>query len=355
MSTSTPHALIRPLVRRWRSGFPFAVLLISVLALAGCRSGKSAVPSSRPAKSGNPIVQGWYADPEGAVFGDRYWVYPTYSAPYNAQVFFDAFSSPDLVNWTKHSRILDTNAVPWVRRALWAPSIIEKGGQYFLFFGANDIQNDRQHGGIGVAISDKPEGPFRDYLGKPLIDRFHNGAQPIDQFVFRDSDGQHYLIYGGWRHCNIARLRDDFRGFEPFADGTAFKEITPEGYVEGPFMFIRGGKYYFMWSEGGWTGPNYSVAYAIADSPLGSFRRVAKILQQDPTVATGAGHHSVIQVPGKDEYYIVYHRRPLGETDGNHRVTCIDRMEFDETGFIKPVKITFEGVEARPLKGSHKR
>ncbi len=299
--------------------------------------------------SGNPIFPGWYADPEGAVFGDRYWIYPTYSARYEEQVFFDAFSSPDLVNWTKHSRILDTNRVTWARRAMWAPSIIAKEGRYFLFFGANDIQNDQQRGGIGVAVADKPEGPFQDYLGQPLIDRFHNGAQPIDQFVFRDTDGQYYLIYGGWRHCNIARLRGDFRGFDPFPDGTIFKEVTPKGYVEGPFMFKRNGKYYFMWSEGGWTGPDYSVAYAIADSPLGPFSRIGKVLQQDPKVATGAGHHSVIQVPGEDAYYIVYHRRPLGETDGNHRVTCIDRMEFDAQGLIQSVKITFEGVAARSL------
>jgi beta-xylosidase len=232
------------------------------------------------------------------------------------------------------------------KRAMWAPSIIEKGGKYFLFFSANDIQNDQQTGGIGVAVSDRPQGPFKDYLGKPLIDKFHNGAQPIDQFVFKDKDGKYYMIYGGWRHCNIARLKDDFTGFLPHPDGSTFKEITPEGYVEGPVMFIRNGKYYFMWSEGGWTGPDYSVAYAIADSPMGPFKRIAKILQQDPKVATGAGHHSVLQLPGKDEWRIIYHRRPLGERDGNHRVTCIDKMVFDDKGMIQPVKITFEGVEA---------
>jgi hypothetical protein len=104
-----------------------------------------------------------------------------------------------------------------------------------------------------------------------------------------------------------------------------------------------------MWSEGGWTGPDYSVAYAMGDSPLGPFTRIGKILQQDPRVATGAGHHSVLKVPGRDEWYIVYHRRPLGETDGNHRVVCIDRMEFDSDGRILPVKITNEGVAAVPL------
>ena len=233
---------------------------------------------------------------------------------------------------------------------MWAPAIVEKNSKYYLFFGANDIQSDKEMGGIGVAVADHPEGPFKDHLGKPLVDKFHNGAQPIDQFVFKDSTGQYYLIYGGWRHCNIARLNDDFTGFIPFKDGTTFKEITPEGYVEGPFMFIRNGKYYFMWSEGGWTGPNYSVAYAIADSPFGPFKRIGKILQQDPKIATGAGHHSVIRVPNKDEWYMVYHRRPITETDGNSRVTCIDHMYFDENGLIKPVVITNEGVEKNRLK-----
>lgn len=303
---------------------------------------------SRAITSGNPVFKGWYADPEGIIFGKEYWIYPTFSAPYNKQVFFDAFSSPDLINWTKHSNILDTVQVKWAKRAMWAPSIIEKEGKYFLFFGANDIQSDNEKGGIGVAVANHPAGPFTDYLKKPLIDKFHNGAQPIDQFVFKDGN-DYYLIYGGWRHCNIAKLNNDFTGFTPFEDGTVFKEITPENYVEGPFMFKKNGKYYFMWSEGGWTGPNYSVAYAIADSPFGPFKRVGKILQQDPKVATGAGHHSVIHHVADDAWYIVYHRRPLGETDGNARVTCIDQLFFDENGFIKPVIITNEGVEKRIL------
>ena len=299
--------------------------------------------------SGNPIFEGWYADPEGILFGDSYWIYPTYSAPYEQQTFFDCFSSKDLVTWTKHPKILDTDEVKWANRAMWAPSIIEKDGKYFFFFGANDIQNDNQQGGIGVAVADSPAGPFKDYLGKPLVDKFHNGAQPIDQFVFKDADGIYFLIYGGWGHCNIARLNDDFTGFVPFEDGTTFREMTPQGYTEGPFMFIRDGKYYFMWSEGGWTGPDYCVAYAIADSPFGPFERIGKVLQQDPLVATGAGHHSVIHMPDSDAYFAVYHRRPLGETDGNHRVTCLDRMTFDKDGYIEPIKITNEGVAAHPL------
>lgn len=326
-----------------------SLLVYFLLAAATVSRSQTGQQNSR-VKSGNPVFPGWYADPEGIIFEKKFWIYPTFSAPYNKQVFLDAFSSPDLVNWTRHDKILDTSAIKWAKRAMWAPSIIEKKGKYYLFFGANDIQSNDEYGGIGVAVADKPEGPFKDHLGKPLIDKFHNGAQPIDQFVFRDKDGQHYLIYGGWRHCNIAQLNNEFTGFDPFPDGSVFKEITPAGYVEGPFMFIRNGKYYFMWSEGGWTGPDYSVAYAIADSPFGPFQRVGKILQQDPSIATGAGHHSVIQIPGKDEWYIVYHRRPLTETDGNSRVTCIDRMYFDENGIIKPVLITNEGVDRKTIE-----
>lgn len=304
---------------------------------------------SQAQSSGNPIFKGWYADPEAQIFNRTYWVYPTYSAKYKEQVFMDAYSSKDLITWKKHERIIDTASIKWANKAMWAPSITKKDGKYYLFFGANDIQSNNEIGGIGVAVADKPQGPFKDHIGKPLIDKFYNKAQPIDQFVFKDVDGQYYLIYGGWSHCNIAKLNNDFTGFIPFADGTTFKEITPESYVEGAFMFVRNGKYYFMWSEGGWTGPDYSVAYAIADSPMGPFKRVGKILKQDMAIATGAGHHSVVHDEKKDLWYIFYHRRPLGETNGNHRVTCVDQMLFDENGFIVPVKITNEGVKKNKL------
>lgn len=329
---------------RWTGrGLVFLPLCAALLNPAGAASAQGP-------RSGNPVLTGWYADPEAHVFSGEYWIFPTTSAPYDEQTYMDAFSSPDLVRWTKHLHVLELEDVTWGRRALWAPSIVEKDGWYYLFFSANDIQSDDEIGGIGVARARRPEGPFEDYLGKPLIGRFHNGAQPIDPFVFRDDDGSYYLIYGGWRHCNIARLNDEFTGFLPFEDGTTFREITPEGYVEGSFMIRKDGRYYFMWSEGGWTGPDYAVAYAVASSPLGPFRRVGTILQQDPEVATGAGHHSVLHAPGSETWYIVYHRRPLGETDRNHRVVCIDELHFAADGRIMPVRITREGVRAAPRR-----
>ena len=325
-----------------------------IIAVVGITSAGYSGHAQQKATSGNPIFPGWYADPEVARFGDSIWIYPTFSAKYERQVFLDAFSSTDLVQWRKHERIIDTMSVRWAKRAMWAPAIVRKGSKYFLFFSANDIQRDGEIGGIGVAVADHPGGPFRDLMGKPLIDRFHNGAQPIDQFVFEDN-GQWYMIYGGWRHCNIVRLKDDFTGLLAFPDGRVYREITPGGYVEGPFMFKRAGKYYFMWSEGGWTGPDYSVAYAMSDNPLGPFERIGKTLQQDPKIATGAGHHSVLYLKETDKHYIVYHRRPLGETDGNARQTCIDELRFDDEGKILPVKITNEGVRGVLLQAANEK
>ena len=311
--------------------------------------------------SGNPLFEGWYADPDAVVLNKQLWIFPTYSARYKDQVFFDAFSSKDLIQWKKHSRILDTSKIKWAHMALWAPCIVQKGKQYFLFFAANDIQSAERKknsggkdvfndstGGIGIAVASRPEGPYKDYLGKPLINQFYNNAQPIDQSVFKDIDGQYYIIYGGWGRCNIAKLNNDFTALEPFEDGSMVKEITPKGYVEGPVMFIKNNKYYLMWSEGNWTDSSYKVAYAISDSITGPFVKKATILKADNSIATGAGHHSVVSV-GRD-WYIVYHRRPIPNKDRDHRVVCMDRLYFNKDGTIREVKMTFGGVPKRAIR-----
>ncbi len=195
-----------------------------------------------------------------------------------------------------------------------------------------------------MATASSPIGPFRDVLGCPLIKEYHHGAQPIDAHAFIDDDGRAHLYYGGWSHAVVVELGDDMISIKG-----DFHEITPENYVEGPFMLKRNGTYYYMWSEGGWTGSSYGVAYATADNPLGPFIRREGVLSTDEKVAKGAGHHSVICIPGTDEHYIVYHRRPLEETHANHRVTCMDRLEFGPDGSIMPVKMTHTGVKSRNL------
>lgn len=322
----------------------------------------------------NLAHQGYYADPEIRIFAGQYWIYPTTSEPapatragerfnalqqklrggpivhpvYLLHTSLDAFSSYDLVHWTKHPDVLDVGNVSWAAYALWAPSAMHRNGRYYLLFGANDIQKtDSFPGGIGVAVSEKPSGPFIDLLGKPLIGQFHNGAQPIDPMIFEDDNGSLYLYYGGQGHCEVVRLAPDLKSVLPLPDGSLSKDITPAHYVEGPFMIKRNGTYYLMWSEGDWGNSSYGVAYAKSTSPTGPFLRAGKILQTDPAIANGPGHHSVLHIPGTDNWYIIYHRHPLGTTDPNARVVAIDAMHFNAEGDIEPVKMTKDGPASR--------
>ena len=113
-------------------------------------------------------------------------------------------------------------------------------------------------------------------------------------------------------------------------------------------MVKRQGRYYLMWSEGNWTNETYTADYGVADNPYGPFTFWGKILENNSAVATGAGHHSVLRLPGtQDEWVICYHRRPLNDTEPSHRVTCLDRLEFRPDGSIAPVILTHEGVPAR--------
>lgn len=289
----------------------------------------------------NPLDHGWYADPEARFYEGKYIIYVTHSLPYHEQLNQSCFVSEDLSHWEKVENIIDMSGFPWVKGAVWAPTIIEKDGKYYYIFATNDIPHLSEQGGLEIAVSDSPTGPFRAYLGKPLVDAFHNGAQPIDAHLFKDDDGTIYLLYGGWRHCNIAIMNDSMTGFVPFENGEIFKEITPEDYVEGPCMFKRGGKYYFMWSAGCWTDGSYHVNVATADHPWGPFANCREILASgDSRIANGPGHNGYFYLPASDRYLMVYHRHKKGEKDGNARYLCIEQMALDADGNILPIEMT---------------
>jgi len=304
----------------------------------------------------NPIVSEWYADPEVRIFGGRAWMYPTRSLDFHEQLNLDAFSSPDLVNWTKHEAILDASSVGWLRKCLWAPVVFTYQERYYMVFSANDIQvpespwwkpdcaNEPQDGGLGLAVADRPEGPFRDAIGKPLVGEVINGAQPIDACTF-EHEGRIWLAYGGWGHCNLVKLSEDLTALDTFGDGELCREITPsKDYVEGPFFFKRGDWWYFLWSEGSWSHDDYRVAYARSRDILGPWENGGRILESDPAIATGAGHCAVLQHPdGAD--FLFYHRRPIPNQSPNHRVCCIEKLIFDAHGNILPVQLTNEGIQ----------
>lgn len=274
----------------------------------------------------NPIVPGYYADPEARYYDGKYWIYVTHSKPFPEQQNLTAFSSEDMVTWEKHEDIIDMSGFPWVWGAVWAPTIIEKGGKYYLIFATNDIHKAEEPGGLEIAVSDSPAGPFKGWLGHSLVEDIYKGAQPIDAHLFEDTDGTVYLFYGGWGHCIVSIMNETMDGFLPLPDGSLRKEVTPEEYIEGPCMFKRDGKYYFMWSSGKWEESNYRVYYGVSDSPLDIFEKKGCVLESQEHVAKSPGHNGYFYIPEHDQYYIVYHRRALEDTCMHARQLCIDNM-----------------------------
>ena len=301
----------------------------------------------------NPALNGFYADPD-VMYSEKtskYYIYPT-SDGFDgwSGTYFKTFSSPDLVNWTDEGIILDLEKdVSWANRNAWAPCIIEKkiGDSYKYYFYFTAAQK------IGVAVSDNPTGPFVD-SGKALIDKLPigvSGGQQIDPDVFTDPQtGKSYLYWGnGYMAC--AELNADMISIKE----ESIKVMTPDNtFREGTTVFVRNGKYYFLWSDDDTRSENYKVRYGTSDSPTGKINIPQNnlVIAKDKEAGIYAtGHNSVIQIPGKDEWYIVYHRFnypkgiTMGDAAGFNREVCIDKMEFDKEGNIKQVKPTHEGIK----------
>jgi GH43 family beta-xylosidase len=290
----------------------------------------------------NPAVPGLFADPNIVRFGDTYYLYATtdgFAGWSGTQ--FRAFSSKDLVHWTDHGVILDVAAdIAWADNSAWAPGIAEKNGKYYFYFSAGLASGDtRKH--LGVAVADSPTGPFRDALGRPLVAAGAFAGQMIDPAVFTDTDGRSYL-YWGQGSSHQAQLNADMVSFS----ASQVRTYKPTNYNEGSFVVKRGSTYYFMWSENDTRSEDYRVAYATGSSPTGPWsNRVGVILQKDLSLGIkGTGHHSVVQVPGTDQWYIAYHRFAIPNGDGTHRETMIDRLYFNADGSIRPVVPTIDGI-----------
>ena len=287
--------------------------------------------------SGNPILMGFHADPEVMYSNltQRYYIYSTTDGvPGWGGWYFTVFSSDDLVHWRYDGMCLNLpRDTRWASGNAWAPAIEEKliDGKYRYFF---YYSGETGHGkAIGVATSDKPEGPFQDF-GQPIVDhrpKGVRGGQQIDVDVFTDPDtGKSYLYWG-----NGGTL-DDY------------------AYREGTYVFKRNGLYYFLWSVDDTGAANYHVAYGTSTSPLGPIKVAEEpviLIQDAENKIYGTAHNSVLQRPGTDEWYFVYHRiNPAyinkEQGPGFHRQVCIDRMEFNDDGTIRRGKPTQKGVRA---------
>lgn len=336
------------------------------IAAALCMAGALAVHAAGDDEgqmSGNPILPGFHADPE-ILFSEqtgRYYIYSTTDGyPGWGGWYFTCFSSDNLAEWRDEGTVFDVRRdTEWASGNAWAPAIIEKkeGNAYkYYFYYSGNAGNAKA---IGVATSDSPTGPFSDF-GRPIIDRrpptLKNGQQ-IDVDVFCDPDTGTDYLYWGNGYMAGAQLNPDMTSI----DTTTFRLLTPAGgtlqdykYREAPYVFKRNGLYYFLWSVDDTGSPNYHVAYGTSRSPLGPIEVAEEpivLIQDAEQEIYGTAHNSVLQVPGTDEWYIVYHRinkdfLPKEKGPGYHREVCIDRLEFDADGKIKSVKPTHTGIKA---------
>lgn len=277
-----------------------------------------------------PILGGYTADPSIRVFGDTYYVYPTTEQPNWMTTEFVVWSSKNLVDWVREETIIDlSKEISWADIRAWAPDCIERNGKYYFYFCGD--------GKIGVAVGPSPTGPFKDALDRPLLTR--TGAvrtNTIDPWAFIDDDGQAYLYFGNGMPCQVVKLNEDMISL----DGDPIDIRLPE-FREGIVVFKRNGKYYFMWSIDDARSPNYRVGWGVSDSPLGPVvspdNRDEFIVLEKNLPAIGTAHHSVVNVPGTDRWYVAYHRHGLPGGGGYKRQTCLVRMEFDEEGNILPM------------------
>ncbi|HBI58847.1 MAG: family 43 glycosylhydrolase [Duncaniella sp.] len=344
----------------------FSLATISVLSLWVCAAADGAVtvPASAEmelsalSNGHNPILPDFHADPE-ILFSEKtgkYYIYSTTDGvPGWGGHYFSVFSSTDLVNWTDEGVILDLKSeqVPWSTGNAWAPAIIERkegdGYRYYFYYSGHNPKTDRKE--IGVAVSDDPAGPFID-SGRPIVADSPTGrGQQIDVDVFRDPVSGKYFLYWGNGYMAGAELNGDLVSIDP----ETVTVMTPEGgtlethaFREAPYVFYRDGMYYYMWSVDDTGSPNYHVAYGTGDSPLGRIKVADEpvILSQNPGKEIyGPAHNSVINIPGTDEWRIVYHRINKDYIDrdkapGIHRQVCIDRLSFNPDGTIRPVTPT---------------
>jgi len=298
-------------------------------------------------KAQNPIIRNQFtADPTARVFNGKVYLYPSHDiqTPPNKKLKKDwfcmadyhVFSSDNLTDWTDHGVIVSQNKVKWVDStsySMWAPDCIERNGKYYFYFPANSNQvnpNGRKGFGIGVAIADKPEGPYVPQ-DEPI-----KGVPGIDPNVFIDRDGQAYLIWAMGR-ISIAKLKDNM--LELASEPQEIKDLPIKGLKEGPFMFDRKGIYYMTYPH---VENNIErLEYAMSDNPMGPYKFAGVIMDESPT-GCWTNHQSIVKF--KEQWYLFYHQNDLSPKFDKNRSVCIDSLFFNVDGTIRKVKPTLRGV-----------
>jgi hypothetical protein len=324
-----------------RTGFCLAAAALLFSGI-GCKSVQPLPPTASVKcikKAENPLLPVPGGDPDANVFEGEVYAYCKRDRrcrpDFNDQSW-TAFSSPDLVHWTDHEDIMHMDDVPWGVANAFAPCASYRNGTYYLYAPCCD-ENDQW--GIAVGASPNPEGPF-EYKAKIDIKQY-------DPDVFIDDDGQAYIYFP---HL-LTRLKDNMLEIEgeiiPKEDYLVGGPLDPEKYNvwENPHVFKKDGKYYYLLSvidldeEGNFTF-GQKIHYWMGDSPTGPFY-YKDMIHDQPRGNCGA---SIVEFKG--DWYFFYHR-PLWSEDVKcaERKSCMDPVEFNKDGTIKPVIATLPGME----------
>lgn len=284
------------------------------------------------AEAQKQILPDFHADPSAHYWDGKYWIYPSTDEPgstsWKEMKQWHCYSSTDLAEWKNEGKIFSLEDIAWADDCAFAPDAVKWKGKYYFIFPAS------KH--VGVAVSDRPNGPFKDAIGKPLIkDRQVKGVSSFDPCLFVDEDHTPYLFYGGSGGCAGVKLKDSLTEF----DGELKRLDLPQ-YAEGIWVHKREGLYYF-------TYPNHykdaegnikqKLVYCTATSPMGPYTFRGEFFDNK----SRNSHHSIIEIRGR--WYLFYH---IEGPSAYERRVCVDYLEYDDDGMIKEVKMTKRGVKA---------
>lgn len=293
----------------------------------------------------NPIIRNQFsADPSVRVFGDKVYLFPSHDIlatevkgrlDWFCMEDYHVFSSENLTDWTDHGTIVQQNKVQWIKPdsySMWAPDCIEKNGKYYFYFPSTPKDSIIEGRGfaIGVAIADKPEGPY-SAESMPI-----KGVRGIDPNVFIDKDGQAYMY---WSAGNIyaAKLKENM--LELDSEIKTLGELPTKGLKEGPYLFERNGLYYLTYPHV--ENKTERLEYAISDNPLGPFKVTGVIMDESPT-GCWTNHHSIIDF--KNQWYLFYHHNDYSPNFDKARSVRADKLRFNADGTIQKVIPTLRGI-----------
>ena len=293
----------------------------------------------------NPLIMDQYtADPSARVFGDRVYVFPSHDIlategkgrrDWFCMEDYHVFSSANLTDWTDHGMIVQQNKVPWVKPnsySMWAPDCIEKNGKFYFYFPSTpkDTVNFKKGFTVGVAIADKPEGP---YIPEPNPIK---GISGIDPNVFIDKDGQAYLYWSGG-NIFVAKLKENMMELD--SEVKILENLPTKGLKEGPYLFERNCIYYLTYPHV--ENKIERLEYAISDNPLGPFKVAGVIMDESPT-GCWTNHHSIIEF--KKQWILFYHHNDLSPQFDKLRSIRADYLNFNADGTIQKVIPTLRGI-----------